>query len=66
VYHRNENEIVVDTAAGGRNTFNNCRTMRNGAELSAARTLETLDSGRAGFIDARYQDGFTSGTPPVR
>jgi iron complex outermembrane receptor protein len=69
VYHiETKNEIVVDTAAGGRNTFKNAsRTTRNGAELSwAARTLETLDLLAAlSFIDARYQDGFTSGTPPV-
>jgi len=40
-----KDEIVVDTAAGGRNTFKNAsRTTRNGAELSwAAKTLETLN-----------------------
>ncbi len=40
-----KNEIVVDTATGGRNTFKNAsRTTRNGAELSwSARMLETLD-----------------------
>jgi len=69
VYHiETKNEIVVDTAANGRNTFKNAsRTTRNGAELSwAARTLETLDLLAAlSFIDARYQDDFTSGTPPV-
>src|SRR5467141_1005826 len=63
-----KNEIVVDTATGGRNTFKNAtRTTRNGAELSwVARTLETLDLLAAlSFIDARYRDDFTSGTPPV-
>ena len=69
VYHiETKNEIVVDTAAGGRNTFKNAsRTTRNGAELSwVARTLETLDLLAAlSFIDARYRDDFTSGTPPV-
>jgi len=63
-----KDEIVVDTAAGGRNTFKNAsRTTRNGAELSwAARTLETLDLLAAlAYVDARYRDGFLSGTPPV-
>jgi len=63
-----KNEIVVDTAAGGRNTFKNAsRTTRNGAEVSwSARTLETLDLLAAlAFVDARYRDDFTSGTPPV-
>jgi iron complex outermembrane receptor protein len=63
-----KNEIVVDTALGGRNTFKNAtRTTRNGAELSwSARTLETLDLLAAlAFVDARYRDDFSSGTPPV-
>jgi iron complex outermembrane receptor protein len=63
-----KNEIVVDTASGGRNTFKNAtRTTRNGAEASwSARTLETLDLLAAlGFVNARYRDDFASGTPPV-
>src|SRR5882762_5588794 len=63
-----KNEIVVDTAVNGRNTFKNAsRTTRNGAELSwSARTLESLDLLAAlAFVDARYRDDFTSGTPPV-
>jgi iron complex outermembrane receptor protein len=58
-----KNEIVVDTALGGRNTFKNAtRTTRNGAELSwGARTLETLDLLAAlSYVGARYRDEFTS------
>jgi iron complex outermembrane receptor protein len=69
VFHiETENEIVVDTAAGGRNTFKNAsRTTRNGAELLwGARVLETVDLLTAlAYVDARYRDDFTSGTPPV-
>src|SRR5207244_7421169 len=60
------NEIVVDTASGGRTTFKNAsRTTRNGAEVSwSARTLETLDLLAAlAYVDARYRDDFSSGTP---
>jgi len=63
-----KNEIVVDTASGGRNTFKNAtRTTRHGAELSwSARAIETLDLLAAlSYVDARYRDDFTSGTPPV-
>ncbi len=63
-----KNEIVVDTAQGGRSIFKNAsRTTRKGAELSwSVRTLETLDLLAAlAFVDARYGDDFTSGTPPV-
>jgi len=63
-----KNEIVVDTAANGRNTFKNAsRTTRNGAELSwSARAFETIDLLAAlSYVDARYRDDFTSGTPPV-
>ena len=58
-----KNEIVVDTATGGRNTFKNAsRTTRNGAELSwSAKTLETLDLLAAlSYVDARYRDDFTT------
>ena len=59
---------MVDTASGGRNTFKNAtRTTRHGAELSwSARAIETLDLLAAlSYVDARYRDDFTSGTPPV-
>ncbi|MGB5079652.1 MAG: TonB-dependent receptor [Burkholderiales bacterium] len=58
-----KNEIVVDTAAGGRTTFKNAgRTERNGAELSwQARALDALDLLAAlSYVDARYRDEFTS------
>jgi iron complex outermembrane receptor protein len=58
-----KNEIVVDTATGGRNTFKNAsRTTRNGAELSwSAKALETLDLLAAlSYVDARYRDAFTT------
>jgi iron complex outermembrane recepter protein len=58
-----KNEIVVDTAAGGRTTFRNAgRTERDGAELSwQARALDALDLLAAlSYVDARYRDEFTS------
>jgi iron complex outermembrane receptor protein len=67
-----KNEIVVDTATGGRNTFKNAsRTTRNGTEISwSAKTLETLDLLAAlSYVDARYRDDFTTvpgpGQPPI-
>ena len=63
-----KNEIVVDTASGGRNTFKNAtRTTRHGAEMFwSARTLQTLDLLAAlSFVDARYRDDFISGTPAL-
>lgn len=64
VFHiETENEIVVDTAAGGRNTFKNAsRTTRNGAEwLWAFRASDSLELLAAlAWIDARYRDDFTS------
>ncbi len=62
-----KNEIVVDTATGGRNTFKNAtRTTRNGAELSwGARMFETLDLLAAlSYVDARYRDDFTTVPAP--
>ena len=64
-----KNEIVVDTATGGRNTFKNAsRTTRNGAEWSwSARAFDSLDLlVAASFINARYRDDFTTvpGPPP--
>ncbi|HEY6721695.1 MAG TPA: TonB-dependent receptor, partial [Burkholderiales bacterium] len=57
-----KNEIVVDTATGGRNTFKNAtRTTRNGADFSwSAKPLETVDLLAAlSYVDARYRDDFT-------
>jgi iron complex outermembrane receptor protein len=58
-----KNEIVVDTASGGRSTFKNAsRTARNGAELGlSARAAETVELLAAlAYVDARYRDEFTS------
>lgn len=64
VFHiETDHEIVVDTAAGGRNTFKNAsRTTRDGAEwLWAARVSDSLDLLAAlAYVDARYEDSFTS------
>ncbi len=63
-----KNEIVVDTATGGRNTFKNAtRTTRRGAEMFwSARPLQTLDLLAAlSFVDAHYRDDFISGTPAL-
>ena len=64
VFHiETHNEIVVDTATGGRNTFKNAgRTTRDGAEwLWAARVFDSVDLLAAlAFVDARYRDDFTS------
>jgi len=67
-----KNEIVVDTAMGGRNTYKNAsRTTRDGAEWSwSARALDSLDLlVAASFVNARYRDDFTTvpgpGQPPI-
>src|SRR5713101_2197294 len=67
-----KNEIIVDTAIGGRNTFKNAsRTTRDGAEWSwSARALDSLDLlVAASFVNARYRDDFTTvpgpGQPPI-
>jgi len=69
VFHiETKDEIVVDTATGGRNTFKNAtRTTRNGAELLwSKKVLDSLDLLAAlTYLDARYSDDFTSGTQPV-
>jgi iron complex outermembrane receptor protein len=61
-------EIVVDTAMGGRTTFKNAgRTERKGFELGA----ETLSPGPFGAqfaytrLDAAFKDSFTTGTTAV-
>jgi iron complex outermembrane receptor protein len=63
-----KNEIVVDTASGGRTTFKNAsRTERKGAELSwsAGRGEPLTLLAALSVVDARYRDDFASGTPPV-
>ena len=61
-------EIVTNSASGGRTDFKNAsKTRRNGAEIA----LEVKPGG--GFevsaaytwLDARFTDAFSSGTPPV-
>jgi len=61
-------EIVVDTAAGGRTTFKNAgRTERRGVELSA----DTVGQGPFGAqfaytrLDAVFRDTFTTGTSTI-
>jgi iron complex outermembrane receptor protein len=64
VFHiETNNEIVVDIASGGRNTFKNAgRTTRDGAEwLWNIRVLDSVDLLAAlAYVDARYRDDFTS------
>jgi len=65
---RTNDEIVVDSATGGRTTYKNAgRTKRYGAEL-----LWDGDYGRGWtshvaltWLSAEFEDAFTSGTPPV-
>ena len=62
------NEIVVNSASGGRTDFKNAgRTRRQGMEFSWE---AMLDRGFEAYVawtllQARYKDGFTSGTPPT-
>jgi len=61
-------EIVVNAAAGGRTDFKNAgRTRRQGMEFSWEAALPHGFEAYAAWtlIDARYRDGFTSGTPAV-
>lgn len=64
VFHiETRNEIVVDTAAGGRSTFKNAsRTTRDGAEwLWSWRVFDSVDLLAAlAYVDARYREDFTS------
>ncbi len=68
VFHvETKNEIVVDVASGGRNTFKNApRTTRDGAEwlwsMKMSDSVELLAA--LAWIDARYRDDFIS-TPVV-
>lgn len=61
-------EIVVDASAGGRTTFRNAgRTRRSGVEFALEATLPAGFDTRLAWtrLDARFRDGFSSGTPPV-
>ena len=61
-------EIVVDTAAGGRTTFKNAgRTERRGFELAAETQLSGPWQAHAAYtrLDATFRDGFTSGAAVV-
>jgi iron complex outermembrane receptor protein len=61
-------EIVTDTSAGGRTTFKNAsRTRRDGLEMAAEGRLGAGFEGSASYtwLDARFTEGFSSGTPPV-
>jgi iron complex outermembrane recepter protein len=63
-----KNEIVIDTASGGRTIFKNAGgTERRGAEASwsgrASASVSFLAV--ATWIDARYSDAFASGSPPA-
>ena len=58
-------EIVVDTASGGRTTFKNAgRTERRGIELAAETVLAGPWEAQAAFtlLDATFADSFTTGT----
>jgi iron complex outermembrane recepter protein len=62
-----EDEIVTDTATGGRNTFKNVgKTRRNGAEALWDGDLPWGLHGHVAltYINARFAQDFTSGTPP--
>ena len=61
-----QDEIVVDTNAGGRSTFKNAsRTRRRGMEASWQAVLPANFDALAAWtvLDARYIDPFTSGGP---
>ncbi len=59
-------EIVTNTSLNGRTDFKNAsRTERKGFELSAQKQFGTIELRTAlTILDARFRDGFTSGTPP--
>ncbi len=62
------NEIVIDTASGGRTVFKNAGgSERKGAEASwSGRASERVSFlAVATWIDARYSDSFASGSPAV-
>ncbi len=62
------NEIVINTAVGGRTTFKNASdTRRRGIELSAESYLGHGFEAYLGYtwLDAQFTQPFTSGTPPA-
>jgi iron complex outermembrane receptor protein len=60
-------EIVVNSAAGGRTDFKNAsRTRRDGFEASLDGTVAAFEFVLAyTWLDARFTEPFSSGTPPV-
>ena len=62
------NEIVVDSSSGGRTVFKNAaKTRRDGLELAwEGRFARGFEAALAyTLLDARFEQPFTSGTPPV-
>jgi iron complex outermembrane receptor protein len=62
------NEIVVDSAMGGRTTFKNAgRTQRRGLELGADSLLPGPFGAQFAYtrLDAAFKDGFTTGSTTV-
>ncbi len=63
-----KNELVIDTATGGRTTYKNAaKTKRRGFEASWEGKLGAGFSGYAAYtyLDATYADSITTGSPPV-
>jgi len=61
-------EIVTDTSVDGRTTFRNAsRTRRDGLEVAAEGHLGAGFEGSVAWtwLDARFTEGFASGTPPA-
>lgn len=61
-------EIVTDASSGGRTTFRNAaRTKRQGVELAARGRIAPAWEGAIActWLDARFQEAFSSGSPPV-
>ena len=60
-------EIVVNTASGGRTDFKNAsRTRRDGFEASFEMRVATVEVAIAyTYLDARFTEAFSSGTPPA-
>lgn len=62
------NEIVTNSSSGGRSDFRNASdTQRDGVELSVESRLPAGFEANAGYtwLNARVQDGYSAGTPPV-
>lgn len=65
---RTEQEIVVDTATGGRTTYRNASaTRRRGVEAAWDATLpgDLLVHANYTWLDATFADAFVAGTPPA-